>query len=94
MISRKKPGVAFWTTVVVVVAIFLSAIYLGAYAWIVEPKLVVTFPAAGGEHRFVVPDYHRLSTSLFWRRFFRLANQVDRWARPEVWRAGTGLPSR
>src|SRR6516165_8044831 len=32
--DRKKPGVAFWATVVVVC---LPALYVGAYCWMVEP---------------------------------------------------------
>jgi len=85
MTDRKKAGVAFWATVVVVVGLIPSTLYLLAYAWIVEPKAVVTFPSAGGEHHFVVPDYHRLGDSMFWRTFFRPANELDRHIRPDTW---------
>ncbi len=83
--EHRKPGIAFWAIVVLAVAIIPSAIYLGTYAWIVEPTPVAIFPSMGGEHHFVVPKYDRLGEALFWRTFFGPANQLDRCVRPDVW---------
>ena len=82
---QKQPGLAFWTTVLLVVVLVPAAIYLGAYAWLVEPTPVVTFPVGRPEHRFVVPTYPRLGKSQTWRTFFRTANELDRSVRPDVW---------
>jgi hypothetical protein len=83
--QNSRPGVAFWSTVLAVVVLVPPAMYLGAYAWIVEPTPVVILPSMGGERHFTVPKYDRLGGALFWRTFFRPANQLDRCVRPDVW---------
>ena len=76
--DRKKPGVAFWATVVVVVVLPLAA-YIGAYAWSVE---AVTGLWAKVEMR---PTYTRLGNSQAWHKFFWPAHWVDRRVRPRFW---------
>ena len=83
--DRKKPGVAFWATVVAVVVLVPAAMYLGAYAWLVEPTPVVILPSMGGELHLIVPKYDRLGEALFWRTFFRPANWLDTRVRSDVW---------
>jgi len=83
--DHKKPGVAFWATVVVIGVLIPTAIYVGAYAWVIEPVSVVAHLTSGEKHRFVVARYPRLGQSSIWRTFFGPANQLDRLVRPYVW---------
>ncbi len=81
--DRKKPGVTFWMTVVVVALLVPSAAYLGTYAYLVKPdeRIVVSLDA----HSFVIATYPRIEDSPFWRAFFRPANCLDRRVRPDIW---------
>jgi hypothetical protein len=85
MADRKKPGIAFWATVVVVAVLVPSAIYLGAYAWLIEPTPAVAHVTTGEEYHFIMPRYPRLGDSPFWSTFFEPANRLDRRVRPEAW---------
>ncbi len=83
MTDRKKPGIAFWTTVVLVVLLVPSAAYLGAYVYLVEPdeRIVVSIEA----HFWGTATYPGLDDSPFWSAFFRPANWLDRRVRPDIW---------
>ncbi len=84
--SHKKPGVAFWATVVVGTA--LTA-YPVSYAFMVTPKLV-TFSSSGRAER-IEPDYTGGTPLIgtrdqtFWERVFTPAHWADRRIRPETW---------
>jgi hypothetical protein len=82
--SSNKPGVAFWATVVVIVALIPSAAYLGAYACLVEPDKRLVY-SLGTDSSIVVETYPSIGKSQFWRSFFEPANWLDRRIRPDVW---------
>ncbi len=83
MTSHKKPGVAFWATMVVVVGIPVAA-YFTAYWWCVEPSRSGIFSLPVSVQR-VVASYPRLGDSRDWEAFFAPANCLDRRLRPKVW---------
>ena len=76
--DRKKPGVALWASVVVVVGLPLAA-YVGAYAWSVE---AVSGLWAQVEMQ---PRYSRLGDAQAWHKLFWPAHWVDRRVRPKLW---------
>jgi hypothetical protein len=84
MSDRKKPGMAFWATVVVVVVLVPSAAYLGAYACLLEPDKRSVY-SLGTDSAIVVETYPGIGKSQFWRSFFDPANRLDRRIRPTVW---------
>lgn len=85
MISRKKPGVAFWATVALVV---VPLLYVGAYFAMVRPVGQECF----GGIRYVPCAYWgpfgeevsgKMRDDLIW--FFQPALRADRRIRPAVW---------
>ena len=87
---RKRPGVAFWTTVTV--ACLLPPIfYFGAYRLFVRPapgSHVISWES-GGEKvtavERVIPTYPRLGDSSVWQILFGPAHRLDKHFRPHVW---------
>jgi hypothetical protein len=82
--GRKKPGVAFWATTVVVVGVTAIAAYGGAYLWAVEPTV------AGGVLADSAPpplhaEYPRFGNSPLWEDFFAPAHWADKCIRPQFW---------
>jgi hypothetical protein len=88
--DRKKPGVAFWATVVVVVVLVAVSAYVGAYALMVTP----------GPGYLVGPDMHHRQHPAYYDlsfaglsshqhealgRFFAPVNSIDRTFRQDVW---------
>jgi hypothetical protein len=86
MTDRKKPGLAFWATALVVVLLVPLAIYLGAYAWLVEPTFLADSASLSWVQFTRHPRYPRLGGSPVWEEFFGPANWVDRRIRPEAWK--------
>jgi hypothetical protein len=83
MTDRKKPGWAFWATVIFMLA--LPAAYGGAYA-----KMVKLQPFKywhGGPTEGVAPHYSDDKHENRWKQFFWLANWIDRRVRPKLWSA-------
>jgi hypothetical protein len=93
MTSRKKPGVAFWATVVFAATL----VYMAAYVYSVEPSPFIfqSGPHVRGAVRDVPATYGRLGDPLtaiafrghqdFWKRFFGPIHWADRKLRPTVW---------
>ena len=91
MTDHKKPSVAFWATVGLVVTVVVAlCAYAGAYARMVRPvpfALGVCLPPAR-----IDPDYSGASLitpghrdQAFWEKFFGPANWLDRQLRPKTW---------
>ncbi|HEY3967085.1 MAG TPA: hypothetical protein VGM05_21170 [Planctomycetaceae bacterium] len=97
MTDRKKPGVAFWATVVVVVALIF---YVAAYSIMVSPAVV--FHSGLGEPPPLIPKYHLIGNWLEDRRwprdggacrpFFAPIHWIDRRVRRHVWEPEEPLP--
>ncbi|MGE5190969.1 MAG: hypothetical protein ACM3U2_00590, partial [Deltaproteobacteria bacterium] len=84
--SRKKPGVAFWATVVLVVGLALLAGYGGSYLLIVEPAYSIRYyPLVGPARLSTGPHYHAIGKQDFWRSLFAPAHSLDQRIRPETW---------
>jgi len=87
--DRKKPGVAFWATVVVVC---LPALYVGAYCWMVEPLEI--HPSK--TKFYCLPSYPLVNPSGVgvwygqWERFFSPIHSIDRHLKPTVWNGSDG----
>ena len=81
MTDRKKPGVAFWATVVVVVAV--PVLYAAGY--LVTVKRTTSYRRGWMKYRpfYSVPIAHDRQD--FWRTFFSPAHAADRRIRPSVW---------
>jgi hypothetical protein len=83
--DRKKPGVAFWASVVVVVALALLSAYSGSYLLILEPtRKSRNYPFLGVRWA-AEPHYRAFGKQDFWRAFFEPANSLDRRIRPKIW---------
>ncbi len=90
MTDHKKPGVAFWATVMVVGMAAIGA-YAAAYFWMVQPDEVVFLN--GGGHR-ITANYsgEALGTpghrdQRFWEKVFGPAHWIDRRIRSHTWTA-------
>jgi hypothetical protein len=89
--DRKKPGVAFWATVGLTIALLVAlCFYVGAYAWMVRPVPVALDVCLPAER--VDPDYTGASLSTtghrdqeFWMKFFGPVHRIDRLIRRETW---------
>ncbi len=86
MTSRKKPGLAFWATVVAVVGLLLPAGYGGLYLLIVEPAYSIRYyPLVGPARLSTGPRYHAIGKQDFWRTFFAPAHSLDKQIRRKTW---------
>src|SRR5258708_37243331 len=99
--SRKKPGVAFWASVVVAVLLASAAAYGGAYIWMLDDHFrhSYTFRVRGP---FELPAVYRrhsergspylsdsdLESQEFWSAFFGPAHWLDTKLRPDKWIVG------
>lgn len=84
---HKKPGVAFWATLGIVLSLLLIAGYAGSYFLLVEPIQTSRYYPLLSVSWFAVPHYHVVGKQDFWRSFFAPANSVDRRIRPKTWSA-------
>jgi hypothetical protein len=81
MTDRKKPGVAFWATVVVV---SLPLLYVASYMVLVEPQgYAWPYPMTAATYRF--PGNKETLQSAWWQRAFAPLAALDRRLRPERW---------
>ncbi len=82
--DRKKPGVAFWATVVVVGALMPISVYVGMYAWMVSPSPTVLEDY--GKPVEICPDYSDSPRDQeFWEKVFGPVHWIDRKIRRETW---------
>jgi hypothetical protein len=85
MTDRKKPGAAFWASVVLAAVLLPSCAYLGAYLLIVEPiRESRSYPLIGVRWA-VHPHYRAFGTQDYWRAFFEPANSLDKRIRVKTW---------
>src|SRR5262249_16418418 len=86
MTSCKKPGVAFWATVVVIAGLALVAGYGGSYLLIVQPACSIRYYPSWGPARLSMGPHYRASGKQdFWRSLFAPAHSIDQRIRPETW---------
>ena len=85
--DRKKPGAAFWATVVVVVGLATIGAYAGLYLCMVDEDGTV-FPVVG--EPYTLPEYcwgeDQCTNQQFWGAFFSPVHWVDRKIRQDKWR--------
>ena len=95
MTDRKKPGVAFWATVMLVMALSVTTLaYVGSYVLVVGECPVISSGGNTGDRLEVPVRYsadwppvaglfrgHRA----FWTEFFAPIHAVDRVVRPSAW---------
>jgi len=91
----KKPSVAFWAAVVVVVVLSIGAVYVTAYFMMVQTnRHLLDFSGPGGDPVPLEPDYSgRIPRHFdpgprdqeFWAKFFAPIHGIDRKLRPSTW---------
>ena len=80
---RKKPGVAFWATVVVASLLLL---YIASYVALVEPQgHAWPYPMTVATYR--LPGSSNAFQPARWQQMFAPLNALDRVVRPEKWAA-------
>ena len=90
MTDRKKPGVTFWATVIVVVVMVAIIGYAGAYWKFVEVAYSGGWPGSGTKVPIYPDFWPRGTTDQTWHsrahRLFSAAHSIDRTIRPEFWK--------
>ena len=107
--SRKKPGVAFWATVVVFVLLASVAVYGGAYIWMLDDQYRHHYTFSGPGPFKLRPVYRPRYSELrgsdflsdsdleneeFWSAFFGPAHWLDAKLRPKKWMVGRGRKTK
>ncbi len=90
MTNRKKPGVEFWATVVVVGVLVALSGYFGTYALMVNPTRVWRSCGPNPPPSEVMAYYPEgIGSSASWESFYAPANFFDRKVRPAKWERQT-----